>query len=247
MIWCIHGFLGSGDDWEPFRERWEKSSGSSLRAIDLFDKPLEEQTPELWGAHFARSIATTDPGAILVGYSLGGRLVLQALLARPDAFAGAVIVSAGLGVEGEVERQMRRVRDDAWAARFETETWDSVLDAWNGQPLFGGPAAAPRRAELDFDRGALATALRCWSPAVQKPVGSRIRELKLPLLWIAGERDGRYAEVARRAADEAPDARLWIAPGAGHRVPWEAAEEFGQRVADFLATLASPTGAPGKN
>jgi 2-succinyl-6-hydroxy-2,4-cyclohexadiene-1-carboxylate synthase len=242
MIWCLHGFLGKGKDWEPFRPSWEKASGVRLRAIDLLDKPLEQQTPEVWGTRFARSIATTDPGAVLVGYSLGGRLALQALLARPDAFRGAVIVSAGLGVEGEVDRQMRRVRDDAWAAKFETESWDTVIDAWNRQPVFGGDAAAPPRNELDYDRNALATALRYWSPAVQQPLASRLRELALPTFWIAGERDGKYAEEARRAADLAGGARLWIASGTGHRVPWEAPEEFGRRVADFLATLASSTG-----
>ncbi|MFN2238644.1 MAG: alpha/beta fold hydrolase [Thermoanaerobaculia bacterium] len=242
MIWCLHGFLGKGKDWEPFRQTWEKASGMPLRAIDLFDKPLEEQTPELWGTRFARSIATTDPGAVLVGYSLGGRLALQALLARPGIFRGAVIVSASLGVDGEVERQMRRVRDDAWAARFETETWESVIDGWNGQAVFGGDAAAPPRDERDYDRSALATALRYWSPAVQQPIGPRLAELELPTLWVAGERDGKYVEAATRAAEAADDARLWIAPGAGHRVPWEAPEEFERRVADFLATLAPSTG-----
>jgi 2-succinyl-6-hydroxy-2,4-cyclohexadiene-1-carboxylate synthase len=242
MIWCLHGFLGRGEDWEPFRQSWEKASGLPLRAVDLFDKPLEEVTPEVWGARFARSMATTDPGAVLVGYSLGGRLALQALLAKPAVFRGAVIISAGLGVEGEVERQMRRVRDDAWAARFETEAWESVIDAWNSQAVFGSDSAALLRGELDYDRSALATALRYWSPAVQRPVGSRLAELELPTLWIAGERDGRYADEARRAAAGAGDASLWIAPGAGHRVPWEAPEEFGQRVADFLATLAHQAG-----
>lgn len=242
MIWCLHGFLGKGRDWEPFRESWEKASGLPLRAIDLFDKPLEEQTPEVWGTRFARSIATTDPGAVLVGYSLGGRLALQALLARPGAFRGAVIISAGLGVEGEVERQMRRVRDDAWAARFETEAWGSVMAAWNRQAVFGSDSAAPPRDELDYDRSALATALRYWSPAVQQPIGPRLAELELPIFWIAGERDSKYVDEARRAAGAAGNARLWIAPAAGHRVPWDAPEEFRQRVADFLASLAPQAG-----
>lgn len=237
MIWCLHGFLGRGADWEPFRSRWEEAAGTELRAIDLFDKPQPEVPPELWGRRFARAISTTDPGAVIIGYSLGGRLALQALLAEPSLFRGAVIVSAGLGVEGEVERQMRRVWDDAWASRFETEPWSEVIQAWNGQPVFAGSTEAPERNEMDFDRRALAMALRWWSPAVQKPVGDQLGRIAVPTLWIAGEGDSKYVAAATAAAEATAGSQLWIAPGAGHRVPWDVPEEFGARVSDFLASL----------
>lgn len=235
MIWALHGFLGRGADWEVFREGLEEAAGTELRAPDLLAKPIPEEPPEAWAKRFVRAVRRIDEAPLLVGYSMGARLALHALL-DPDArFRAAVLISAGLGVEGEVERQMRRVRDDRWAARFEEEPWNQVVRAWDAQPVLQGSAEPGPRLEPNFDRSALATALRWWSPAVQKPLASRLPEIAVPLLWIAGERDEAYARIARAAARDLPSGELWIAPGAGHRVPWDAPEEFANRISAFLA------------
>lgn len=239
MIWALHGFLGRGADWERFRPQFEASAGMKLRAPDLFGKPIPEETPEVWARRFVRAVRQIAETSVLVGYSMGGRLALQALLEPDTPFRAAVVVSAGLGIEGEAERQMRRVRDDRWAARFEDERWDELVRDWNAQPLLQTSPAPGERIETDFDRSALATSLRWWSPAVQKPMMSRLREIAVPVLWIAGERDGAYAAIARAAAERLPHCQLWIAPDAGHRVPWELPEEFAERVSEFLATVRS--------
>ena len=234
MIWALHGFLGNAGDWTPFREKLEAASGTELRAVNLFDRPLGEETPARWAVRFTRSVGNLDPSPILLGYSLGGRLALHALLEQPTLFSAAIIVSAGLGIEGEVERQKRRVIDDSWAARFESDDWSSLIESWDAQPVFGGSGALLRREESDFDRQALATALRWWSPAVQEPLATRLPEIETPILWIAGERDAAYAEQGRRAVELLPQAELWIAPDAGHRVPWDVPDQFAARVGGFL-------------
>lgn len=238
MIWCLHGFLGASSDWKPFEAQWTAASGSRMRALDFFDKPLAGETPSQWAAKFVRAVKKVDDGPVVIGYSLGGRLALHALLAEPELFRGAVIVSSGLGVEGEEARQERRVRDDWWAARFESEPWDVVTRDWNAQPVFGGADLPAERDEMEFDRDALATALRWWSPAVQKPLAPVLWRVTTPVLWVAGARDQTYVAEAGRAAEALPHCALWIAPGAGHRVPWEAPEAFGERVAEFLRTGA---------
>jgi 2-succinyl-6-hydroxy-2,4-cyclohexadiene-1-carboxylate synthase len=239
VIWCLHGFLGAGTDWKPFEAAWSEASGHPVRALDFFDKPLAAETPARWAAAFVRSLRNVDPDPIVVGYSLGGRLALHALLAEPTLFRAAVIVSSGLGVEGEEARQERRVRDDWWGARFESEPWDIVVGDWNRQPIFAGSPFPDERDEMEFDRDALATALRWWSPAVQKPLAPVLGTVTTPVLWVAGERDARYVDEARRAAAILPNCDLWIAPGAGHRVPWDAGEAFRDRVADFLREVGS--------
>ncbi|HEX2833454.1 MAG TPA: alpha/beta fold hydrolase [Thermoanaerobaculia bacterium] len=163
-------------------------------------------------------------GEVLLGYSMGGRLALQ-LLER-QRFAKAIIVSAGLNAPDEG----RRVRDEAWARRFEQDDWSAVIRDWNAQPVFGGHSLA--REERDYDRGELARQLREWSPAVLLP--PRLEAIETPLLWIAGERDAKYVEIARAAVARLPRAELWICPGAGHRLPWEQPEAFVQRLRVFL-------------
>lgn len=235
MIWCLHGFLGSSADWTPFQEAWQEAAGMPARKLDLFDKPLAPETPAQWASKFVRAVRRVDEAPTLAGYSMGGRLALHALLADPQLFRAAVIISAGLGTVGEEARQARRVRDDWWASRFEGDAWERVVADWNAQPIFEGSPPPAAREESDFDRDALATALRFWSPAVQKPIAELLPAITTPVLWIAGERDGRYVDEARRAAALLPNCTLWIVPAAGHRVPWEIPDAFRARVAEFLS------------
>jgi 2-succinyl-6-hydroxy-2,4-cyclohexadiene-1-carboxylate synthase len=165
-----------------------------------------------------------NEGDVLLGYSMGARLALQ-LLER-QRFSRAIIVSAGLNAPDEE----RRARDEAWARRFESEQWESLMRAWNAQPVFAGHAL-PRH-ERDYDRGELARQLREWSPAVLPP--PRLEEIATPILWIAGERDAKYVDVARRAVARLPHAESWICPDAGHRVPWEQPERFVTRLRELV-------------
>jgi len=178
--------------------------------------------PSDWG--FLPWPHSPDRGDILLGYSMGGRLALQLLERAP--FAKAIIVSAGLNAPDEE----RRARDEEWARRFESDEWSSLMRAWNAQPVFGGHEL--ERHERDYDRAELARQLREWSPAVLPP--PRLEEIATPVLWVAGERDAKYVEIARRAVARLPYAELWICPDAGHRVPWEQAELLVQRLRRFL-------------
>src|SRR5687767_12406297 len=163
-------------------------------------------------------------GDILLGYSMGGRLALQ-LLER-ERFRCAIIVSAGLNAPDE----KRRARDEEWARRFESEEWSSLMRAWNAQEVFGGHVV--ERREEDFDRAELAWELRELSPAVLPP--PRLESIETPVLWIAGECDSKYVEIAKRAVARLPHAELWICPNAGHRVPWEQPDALVARMRDFI-------------
>ena len=165
------------------------------------------------------SIAT--PLNVILGYSMGGRRALQAIL-DGASFDRAVIVSAGLNLEEG--REERRTRDEAWARRFESDPWAEVIRDWNAQPVFGGHVVA--REERDYDRRELARQLREYSPGVLPPLAPRLHEITIPVLWIAGERDRQYVDVAQRAVSLLPNAELWICPDAGHRVPWEQPQLF---------------------
>jgi 2-succinyl-6-hydroxy-2,4-cyclohexadiene-1-carboxylate synthase len=161
---------------------------------------------------------------VLAGYSMGGRLALRVL--ESQRAAKAVIVSAGLNAPDEE----RVRRDEAWARRFESEPWPSLMLDWNAQPVFGGHVV--ERREEDYDRAELARMLRELSPAVLPP--PRLESIETPILWIAGARDAKYVDVARRAVARLPHAQLWICPEAGHRVPWEQPEPFVTRLRAFL-------------
>jgi len=194
VITCLHGFLGSPRDWDFLRDA----------GFDIETPPLD---------------AIPEQGDILLGYSLGGRLALHALLAGAN-YNRAILVSTGLGIEDEAARAARRASDEAWARRFESEDFDSVMADWNAQPVLAGPALDRTRDDCD------PRALREWSSGALPPVASRLHELTIPTLWIAGARDAKYLAEAHRAASLAPNARVVIVEKAGHRVPWEQPAEF---------------------
>jgi 2-succinyl-6-hydroxy-2,4-cyclohexadiene-1-carboxylate synthase len=187
-------------------------------------------TPFDWD--FLRDFQPHD--RVLLGYSMGGRLALQALIDGAP-FDRAVIVSAGLNFEDG--RDERRARDEAWAKRFESDPWEEVMRDWNAQPVFGGHAI--QREERDYDRRELARQLRENSPGALPPLVPRLQEIAIPILWIAGERDPQYVSIGRRAVSLLPSAELWICPGAGHRVPWEQPERFIDRLRRCFAPLSS--------
>jgi 2-succinyl-6-hydroxy-2,4-cyclohexadiene-1-carboxylate synthase len=197
VITCLHGFLGNPHDWDFLREA----------GFPIETPPLDAIPPH---------------GDTLLGYSLGGRLALHALLAGAQ-YKRAIFVSTGLGIEGEEARAVRRAADEAWARRFETEDFDSVMAAWNAQPVLAGPSLVRTRDDYD------PRALREWSSGALPAVASRLRELHIPTLWIAGARDAKYVAEAERAVSLLHHANLAVID-AGHRVPWEQPREFMERL-----------------
>lgn len=237
MIWCLHGFLGRGEDWGALSAALRDAHLETVTP-DLFGKPLAQQSMSRWADEFVQRVIRTGGGDhALVGYSMGGRLALHALLAAPDLFTRAVIVSAGLGIEDLSERDARVGADEQWARRFEKEEWSVVNDAWNSQEVFRDSLTATRH-EPDFDRGALAMALRHWSPAAGEPLAGRLPSIRASVLWIAGERDGKYVEQGRRAVRLIPRADLLLLADAGHRVMLDQPERFNDAVRNFLLSEA---------
>ncbi|MBN2492059.1 MAG: alpha/beta fold hydrolase [Planctomycetes bacterium] len=237
MLWLLHGFLGRAADWdEPARALAAGGFGTAQRP-DLFapEPGGGEPWPELrptwagpdlpsWGARFAARAAARGDGrpAVLIGYSLGGRLALHALLAAPAVWRAAILVSTHPGLESAAERAARRGADESWARRFEAEPWEGLMAAWQAQPVFGGRGRVLRRTEADFDRTALAAALGVWSLGTQENLLPRLRTLNLPVLWLAGDGDETFARLAREGAAALPRGECRLVEGAAHRVPWEA-------------------------
>lgn len=177
---------------------------------------------------------------VLLGYSMGGRLALHALLAG-GPWDAAVIVSAHAGLEEEREKAARRKHDAAWAAKALKGDWRDFLEAWDGQGVLKREGneglAMPDRRPLETRRGAVARSFMDWSLGVQEPLWDRLGKIACPVLWVAGEKDAKFRTLAARAM-ACGGFESWIAPGAGHRVPWESAD-FPRIVGEFLERSVS--------
>jgi 2-succinyl-6-hydroxy-2,4-cyclohexadiene-1-carboxylate synthase len=237
--WCLHGSVGMPADFRELAKTLAKSAIGS-RAVDLWrfleaaPLPIEEFGTAI--NDDAGGEVFRGTGRSILGYSLGGRLALHSLLEERHPWQAAVIVSAHPGLEDDLERSARRAQDGNWAAKAFAGDWLQFIEQWNAQPIFGNstirePEAAQR---LIARRREIARSFVDWSLGSQEPLWDRLPEITTPVLWIAGEKDAKFREIAERAAALTPNGVLEIAPNAGHRVPWDAPDWFAERTAHFL-------------
>ena len=74
--------------------------------------------------------------AVVVGYSMGGRLALYFGLRYPERCSGLFLESASPGLSSVSEQAARRRADEEKAARLETENFEEFLQEWYRQPIF---------------------------------------------------------------------------------------------------------------
>ncbi len=220
MIWALHGMFGSVADFEE----------ADVRAVNLW----EEGAPfEVWAEGFTARVRKEDRAPSLLGYSMGGRLALHALLAAPDLWKGAVIVSAHPGLEDAAERVARVEADAQWARRAREEPMEEVLREWEAQGVLEGFRKEFDRARLERRRAEVARSFEEWSLGRQEPLWERLGEIVCPVLWVSGERDETFTKLAERAITKIPRGEHDAVPGCGHRVPWEDPERFWEIVGEW--------------
>lgn len=194
-IVALHGNLGSPEDW------LELETHCGLQ----FDKRC------LWkpGAlKFAQ-------GDILLGYSLGGRLALQAAVVEPSKFSAVIVLSAHPGLPIESDRQSRLQTDANWARLALDLPWQDFLQQWDAQEVLG--PNDKKRMHLVKWRSAIAEGFTKWSLGRQDDLRPALKSLRCPLVWITGANDGKFTELASTAGygEHFPIA------DAGHRVHFD--------------------------
>ena len=185
-----------------------------------------------------REIAAAGEGAVLCGYSMGGRLALHAALRDSDRYTGLVTVGVSGGIEAPATRAARAEADEKLAAWMETQPIEEIVAVWERQPLFADQSDAlvdeQRPGRLAQDPRALALLLRTAGQGALEPVWQRLHTLGLPVLAVAGVLDHRYADAARRIARAVPDGRAAIVELAGHAPQFQRPDAVAAELGDFL-------------
>ena len=228
MIHALHGNLGSATDWDLL-------ALPNLQTYDLWAhlEARPELNLEVWGAGFSRSVPRDDPEAVLLGYSMGGRLALHALLAAPERWKGAIIVSAHPGLEEPEQRHRRLQRDRDWANQARTADWRTFLETWNAQAVFDQAPPSAAQWQLEPRREAIARAFESWSLGHQSHLQERLQACRVPLLWVTGERDPRFTRLAADLVPLLPNAEHVVLSRCGHRIPFEAPGVLAEAIRDF--------------
>lgn len=238
-IHAIHGFLGLPTDWNSLEL-------PNLQTYDLTDPTIAPSSDGFWGwanrfnANLKNSSSSyPQQNRILVGYSLGGRLGMHALLANPKLWKGGVIISSHTGLKTEKEKMKWLQNDSVWAERFENEPWEKVLEAWNAKSVFAGVDFPIARKENQFSRKSLGDQLRYFSRGYQDDLSASIQNFDLPILWICGKLDHNFHTAAHELNFSHPLSRVEIVEDAAHRVPWEQPEKFIKLINEFTNEVSS--------
>lgn len=249
-LWCLHGAVGMAADW-----RGLAVPGWAVKRVDLW-RFLDCCPMSM--AEFGRALNREAEGGkreaaggkqVLLGYSMGARLGLHALL-ETGHWDGAVLVGPHPGLETEDERAARRSADAEWGSAALSGEWGEFLERWEGQGILKKTSnielptsnfevwEMADRAGLVGRRREVARSFIDWSLGAQEPLWGRLGGISCPLLWCAGEDDAKFRALAERAVPLLPRGELWIAPGAGHRVPWDAPAAFAAKLGEFLERVA---------
>lgn len=219
----VHGFTQTSASWAGVLEG---------RALDVAPGEGLDDT--------ALRLGEVGGEAAYVGYSMGGRLCLHLALSRPHLVRALVLVSATAGIDDDEARAARRQADEALAESIEADGAEAFLRRWLGQPMFARLPATARDVDgRQRDPAVLAGCLRRLGTGVQKPLWSRLDELGMPVLVVAGEHDASYRALGERLASEVGEnATFALVAGAGHACHLEQPEAFRRSVLRFLAARA---------
>ncbi len=246
-IVLLHGFTGSAAGWGSHLETLAAAGKRSI-SLDMLvhgasDIPDEIgrycMQPARDDMHSALDVLGIRRGeAILLGYSMGGRIALYTALS--GYFRGLILESASPGIADDAERAARKASDDALADRIERDGVPAFMDYWENLPLFASQKSLPdavqsevRAARLRNNARGLANSLRGVGTGVQPALHAQLAKLDIPTLLIAGAIDTKFTAIARNMATALPHAQLAIVPGAGHTVHLEQPQVFDTLVIEF--------------
>lgn len=236
-IWLLSGFLGAENHWGEFPEKLAHFSGSMPEIIPWHRHCEGAKSIEEAASFLAQFAYSSGERPILVGYSMGGRVALQAAISSPGAFSAVVALSAHPGFQEQSDKEARMKEDQQWKELLLSDL-RAFWSKWNAREALHD---TPKPQLPNFNPAELKTwadHLTHLGTGAQTFFPQQMTEgLKLPVLSITGEQDKKFCELQKCLA---PFLRTHILPKAGHRLPLESASELAQVVAEFLKHSRDP-------
>lgn len=244
----VHGFTGSKLDFlsqlawfvEDHRVLAYDQRGHG-ETSNIKPYTLEQLAADLLGFLDALEI----PSCHVLGHSMGGMVVLRALLDAPERFQSLILMDTAAEGLSLFDADMR--------ARLNAMVMDggceALLTGMRGQPQsapiqrgidFLGEAEHWRRIEVKLNQMdpeafvALGHAL-----SDQPSQKSRLSEISVPTTVIAGEYDAPFVPAAREMHQRIEDSRLAIIPDAAHSPQYENADVWRDEILRHFADLRS--------
>ncbi|WP_353947784.1 2-succinyl-6-hydroxy-2,4-cyclohexadiene-1-carboxylate synthase [Sporolactobacillus sp. Y61] len=230
----LHGFTGSLHAWDFLIPRL--SDHFRLIRVDIIGHGTTEAPDQ--PARYAMDEVSEDLDAIMnhlkisqavvLGYSMGGRLALSFAARHPERVHALILESASPGLRTEQERVSRRAHDNRLAAALEQQGIRRFVDQWEIIPLFRSQENLPdevrkkvRRRRLANREKGLANSLRGMGTGQQPSWWDDLPHAEMPVLLITGRLDEKFCRIARKMDQLLPHSEWIPVTGAGHNVHLE--------------------------
>lgn len=247
----VHGFTCAHTDWEPQLAHFSKQH--AVAACDLRGHGATPGTPadvtiENFGADVAQLLVELNwTNAVLVGHSMGCRVVMQAALDAPDRVGAIVLVDGsalGSGDPQAAERDMsakiRAIGFPAMAAGMFGEMFVAASDPTRKAAILARASNFP--AEIGL---ALFPRTVGWDA---RNLERALKTLRVPILAIQSTSlNAERKRVQLKAGDSTPyldqlrrlnaNVRTVIVPGAGHFTGLDAADVVNREIGALVASL----------
>ena len=246
-VFLLHGVGGAKELWSDTLTAlgaagyhalaWDMPGYGQSAPVDPYDNAALAQALHDWVRHVGAA------RNVLVGHSMGGMVVQEAMARQPEGIDALVLsgTSAAFGKPGGV-----------WQQQFLSERF-APLDAGLGmqalaRQLVGGmlgPGASAQARAAAQSAMALVPELtyrRALSAIVRFDRLSELGSIRVPTLCLAGEHDRNAPPlVLQKMAARIPGAQYRCLAGVGHLANLEQPERFNAALLEFLAQAFAQT------
>lgn len=210
-----------------------RGQGESDAPVEADDYAPAAHVGDLLGV-----LDTLDLDRVVIGgHSRGGRTSVEFALAHPERVVA--VVAADSPLLGVTESRAPRFR--RYQATLAGEGVDAFLATLGTEPRHPERRAAWRAAAHRAGPAALIAQYEALGRL--SPLTERLRNLPVPALFLAGDRDF-LLEHARTAAEAAPNAQFVVIPDAGHAPFGENPTAYFAALEPFLARVTEGIDAP---
>ena len=225
-ILILHGNFEGESDWKCFCDLLESQYLKKEKVqIEFFNlwKCLKQNNPPSWSFFIEQFMRIYSKSSfdVALGYSLGGRILLN-LLDAGWTVPKAIFLSTHTGLLSEDDQNSRIWSDLKWKEKVLSLDWKELFEEWNSQDVFQneGMPSFENFADLENYRLEIAQAFDVLSLGRSQDFTQNLLDLsqKMKIYWVTGELDSKFSALAERLSQKAPHIHFKSFQGAGHRI-----------------------------
>lgn len=180
---CLHGFLGSPQDFDFLSA-----------SFDTYCPDLDAYIDKEVGEILEEISLKTSKRRVLIGYSFGARMAMQVFLKSPSSFDSLYLLAGHAGIETQEQRIKRESIECHFKKQINELAPNDFYDYWNNLDLFNFDEKLETK---EFDKNCVLSYFEKWGLSKQPFLRDELLKYKDKIKWYFGEKDFKYVEYAR--------------------------------------------------